>query len=424
MIKILSLSGSPVKESSTDILLSEIVRSIISHLGPTIPLELTTIKINDLNFTPCQACGKAPTPKWCFYEDDLTNIYKLIAESDCILFGSPVYFDSVSGQAKMLIDRCNCFRPYDFDDTGAEFNFIKLLERKRPGAIVVVGGDEIGIEQARRTIAGYFKWIEVVNQGVIKYCSPDDRKSGTVRDDQETLFQAQEVGEKISQILKQENDRPKTTDYYRVRAKEYEQIYYRDNPERRQEIADEVVRLKQLVNGKKVLELACGTGYWTQVMSETAAHITALDIWPEMIDEAQKKTFNGPVKFKVMDMFKGQLPANSFDRVAVGFWFSHQPKQEYEKFFDLISKPLHEDGLIWLIDNNPPAEGGKGHDWISRDEFGNNFKRRHLGNGDSYVILKNYFDEHELRELLEPRFEIMELVYKEYYWSVVMKIKH
>ena len=63
-----------------------------------------------------------------------------------------------------------------------------------------------------------------------------------------------------------------TTNYYRDRAQEYEQIYYRDNPERRQEIADEVARLQKLVAGKKVLELACGTGYWTAAMPDTTPH--------------------------------------------------------------------------------------------------------------------------------------------------------
>lgn len=214
----------------------------------------------------------------------------------------------------------------------------------------------------------------------------------------------------------------KTTDYYRVRAQEYEQIYYRDNPERRQEIADEVERLKKLVAGKKVLELACGTGYWTQVMSETASHVTALDIWPEMIAEAKKKTFGGPVEFICMDMFAGNIPINNFDCVTVGFWFSHQPKQEYEKFYELITKPLKKNGYIWLIDNNPPAEGGKGHEWVSRDEFGNNYKKRYLNNGEPYIILKNYFDEAELVTLFEHRFKIQEMIYKTYYWSVVMQV--
>ena len=97
------------------------------------------------------------------------------------------------------------------------------------------------------------------------------------------------------------NDR-ETADYYRARAQEYEQIYFRDIPERRKEIDDEASRLRTLVTGKNVLELACGTGYWTKVMAETAAHITAIDLWPEMIAVAKKKTLRAPVDFIAADM--------------------------------------------------------------------------------------------------------------------------
>ena len=201
MIKLLSISGSPVKQSSTDLLLHEIAKAIVSRLEPAHEVDWKFIKANELRFVPCQACGKAPTPEFCFYEDDLTKIYPLVAECDCLLFGSPVYFDSVSGQAKMFIDRCNCFRPYDFENKEPEHDFIKLLKRKRPGGMVVVGGDDIGIEQARRTIAGFFKWIEVVNHGMVAYKSTDDRRIGTAIDDIAVMQQARELGEKLAEAV-------------------------------------------------------------------------------------------------------------------------------------------------------------------------------------------------------------------------------
>jgi ubiquinone/menaquinone biosynthesis C-methylase UbiE len=214
-------------------------------------------------------------------------------------------------------------------------------------------------------------------------------------------------------------DKP-TEEYYRHRATEYEQIYYREIPERRQEITDEESRLRALVAGKSVLEMACGTGYWTKVMSETAAHVTASDIWPEMLEQTRQKKFGCPVELVVADMFAQAWPEMAFDLVAVGFWFSHQPKQEYDKFFDIVRRPLKSGGKIWLIDNNPPAEGTH-HEFVRKDEFGNNFKRRYLENGESHVILKNYYEEGELRTIFEPTLAIESLDYKKYYWSVVLR---
>ncbi len=214
-------------------------------------------------------------------------------------------------------------------------------------------------------------------------------------------------------------DKP-TEEYYRHRAAEYERIYFREIPERRKEIDDEAERLRALVAGKTVLEMACGTGYWTRVMSETAANVTASDIWPEMLAQAKQKQFGCPVEFIVADMFAHPWPEKAFDVVAVGFWFSHQPKQEFDKFFELVGRPLKSGGRAWLIDNNPPAEGTH-HEFVRKDEFGNSFKRRFLENGEQHVILKNYYEEEELRGIFEPTIRIERMTYKKYYWSVVLR---
>jgi SAM-dependent methyltransferase len=213
-----------------------------------------------------------------------------------------------------------------------------------------------------------------------------------------------------------------TEDYYRARAPEYEQIYYREVPERRREIDEEAERLRELVRNRTVLEFACGTGYWTRVMSETAASVSASDISPEMIAEARKKSFGCPVDFVVADMFAQDFGSHRFDVVALGFWYSHQPRQEYARLYECLIRPLKADGRIWMIDNNPPAEGTLHHSEGS-DECGNNYKRRFLDDGREYVIVKNYFTRQGLEEQLRPGFDLHSLVHKTYYWSVVLSRK-
>ena len=209
-------------------------------------------------------------------------------------------------------------------------------------------------------------------------------------------------------------------EYYRARAPEYEQIYYRDNPVRRAEIDAEAKRLAELVSGKSVLELACGTGYWTRVMAQTAARITASDIAPEALVEAKKKQFHCDITFVEADMFANSFGENAFDLVALGFWFSHHPRQEYDRLFDILIRPLKQNGLIWMIDNNPPAEGSAEMS-CHVDEFGNNYKHRYLSDGRPFVILKNYFSHNELEEILGRRFTLRSLVYGQFYWSVVLQ---
>ncbi len=201
MIKLLSISSSPVASSSTDVLLKRVVTAISDNLTDGEEVALSEVRLNDLDFIPCQACGKSPEPDFCLYEDDLTPVYDLIAECDCLLFGSPVYFDCVSAQAKTLIDRCNCFRPPDYNNTDQNHDFLKRLSRKRPGAMILVGGERGWFEGARRVSAGFFKWIEIENEGKLIYRSPDFSQAGTAAEDSAILAEADALGGRLAGVL-------------------------------------------------------------------------------------------------------------------------------------------------------------------------------------------------------------------------------
>ena len=201
MINLLVISGSPVDQSSTDIILHRISDAIAGSLREQHPTASTFVKLNELEFVPCQSCGEAPTPKFCLFDDGLSDVYTKLADCDCLLFGAPVYFDSVSAQAKMFIDRCNCFRPPDFDNVDPDHHFVRILKRKRPGAMVLVGGNRGWIEGARRVVAGFFKWIEVTNEGMIVYHSPDFTRAGGVAEDEDTLAQADALGRQLAEII-------------------------------------------------------------------------------------------------------------------------------------------------------------------------------------------------------------------------------
>ena len=154
-------------------------------------------------------------------------------------------------------------------------------------------------------------------------------------------------------------------------------------------------------------------------MSQTAHLITAIDVSSEMLDEARKKSYGCPVDFIPGDMF-GHDYGRRFDVLVIGFWFSHQPRQEYPRLFDLMRGLITDHGRFWLIDNNPPAEGPHQHS-VRKDEHGNNFKKRFLDNGTEFVILKNYFTEDELRKIFTTEFGVESLIYGTYYWSTVLK---
>ena len=208
LIKLLSISGSPVADSSTDFLLNHIAEQIDANLKDSVDIETEFIKLQNHSIKPCEACGFDPSPKFCIH-DDINYIYDKLIHADCLLFGSPIYFDSVSAQAKLLIDRCNCFRPPYYQDTDSEHLFRKRLPKKRPGAMVLVGGEETWFEGARRVVAGFFKWIEISNEGLVSYGSPDYNKKGTVSDHPDVIQEADNIAKKLSDILKDTHDKSK-----------------------------------------------------------------------------------------------------------------------------------------------------------------------------------------------------------------------
>lgn len=193
MLNILTLTASPIKGSSTNLLLEQIAEGIIQNAPQ--PAHNEIITLNHYQYLPCQACGKSPEPDFCFFKDEIYPVYDLLIDCDIVLFGSPIYFDTVSAQAKLFIDRCNCLRPADFSGESGH-HFKKILSKQRLGAMVLVGGDRQQFEHARVVIAGFFKWVEIKNYGTITYTGTG-WEAGTVAGNHEKLKEAFETGRNL-----------------------------------------------------------------------------------------------------------------------------------------------------------------------------------------------------------------------------------
>ena len=206
LIRVLSICGSPTPGSSTEILLGAIAQAIVDNVKSD-RVQRSSVQLNELDFVGCQACGESPAPEFCFLDDEARVVLRKLAQADCVLFGTPIFFDSVSSQAKAFIDRCCCFRPADFDTDSSDRQkvFPVRLARRRPGAMVLISGEQGWFEGARRCVAGFLEWVEVVNEGVVKFVSSDHRIAGQVRDCPETLEEANRLGRHLADILKREH---------------------------------------------------------------------------------------------------------------------------------------------------------------------------------------------------------------------------
>jgi multimeric flavodoxin WrbA len=193
--KLLIVNGSPRHGSSTEILATQFEQGFLSVHSDT---EVVNVRLNDLNIIPCQSCAVDPRPLLCIYKDELYPYLEHLRDADFVLLASPVYFDSVSAQMKLFIDRCNCFRPPKFVKGRAVFDNKGILNSQ--GAYILVGGEREKYDAAERVIGGFFIWCGITKAGRVTYAHDEDPVGG-VRRDQAKLDECRVFGATCAKSL-------------------------------------------------------------------------------------------------------------------------------------------------------------------------------------------------------------------------------
>lgn len=205
------------------------------------------------------------------------------------------------------------------------------------------------------------------------------------------------------------------SEYYARRALEYESIY--SKPERQEDLASLRSLLQNLLREQDVLELACGTGYWTEIISQTARWVTATDINDEVLEVAQTKKFPGnKVLIRKADAFTLDDISGLFTAGFAAFWWSHMAKSQIPGFLRAFHSKLGRDRLVVFTDNNYVE--GSSSPVLREDEEGNTYQKRRLKDGSEYEVLKNFPSANELRGYLKGRAEAVEVRNLTYYWCL------
>ena len=184
----------------------------------------------------------------------------------------------------------------------------------------------------------------------------------------------------------------KLAEYYAKRAAEYERIYAR--PERQADLATLRARIGKIFAKKKVLELACGTGYWTDVIAGRAAQVTALDLNDEVIEIARSKKNAGKVSFLRGSAYEIPAQGRVHDALFAGFWWSHVPLERLDAFLAHATASVAPGSMIAFLDNRYVE--GSSTPVVRRDALGNAYQLRKLDDGSSHEVLKNFPAESEL----------------------------
>lgn len=140
--------------------------------------------------------------------------------------------------------------------------------------------------------------------------------------------------------------------YYRARAATYDldMAWDSDDPELRRLLDPVEDWFADLPIRGQVLELACGTGAWTQRLAARADRVHAIDVAPEMIERARARVADvGDVVFEVADVYEWRPPA-TYDTLFFSFLLTHVPPEMAARFWQVVASSVAQAGTVAFVD--------------------------------------------------------------------------
>jgi len=212
-------------------------------------------------------------------------------------------------------------------------------------------------------------------------------------------------------------------EYYRERAEEYDEIYEWRDPHRQEEQLLLREAIKESLEGRRVLEVACGTGYWTRILSQTAESIMATDLGQEVMELAKEKKYACPVTFRKEDAYNLSFSNGSYDGGFSFSWFSHIPRKRVDSFLKGFHRVLKAGSRVFMADNAYiPGVGGKLIKLASSEDT---YKKRTLKDGREFTIIKNYYSADELKTIFNRHvngFDLDNIFHGNCFWYVSYEI--
>jgi len=193
-----------------------------------------------------------------------------------------------------------------------------------------------------------------------------------------------------------------------------------ENPDGMAALDEIMEKLEASLSGQRVLELACGDGYWTDELAGFAEYVLATDINANLLETAKTRELPEEiVEFAVVDAMNPQVEGD-FTACFAGFWWSHVKRQDQVEVITRLRKVLGKDSLLVLVDN----AWREGETSFARtDAEGNTWQRHTVPGGQRYEIVKNYPTDSALRKRLGPLMRDLRVYRYSHYWMLTGRLR-
>jgi ubiquinone/menaquinone biosynthesis C-methylase UbiE len=199
--------------------------------------------------------------------------------------------------------------------------------------------------------------------------------------------------------------RHSTLRYYDERASEYEEAYVLgtgtasiQDPEVFRREASLLAGIIERFARGRLVDLACGTGYWLPYYAPRCSSITLIDQAPRMLQECRKKMASRAsagdadrITIVQGDVLEHSFRPRAFDSALVGFLISHLADEEEPQLFDRLNTILDADGRFLILDSAWSPERARFNRKTQRQE-------RRLNDGSRFEVYKRYIDRQDVVE--------------------------
>lgn len=194
---VLGINASPRVGGNTDKLLDKALEG-----SGVSGAKTEKIILNKLKISPCQECPDMPSVSPCLIEDDMREVYKKVRDADILIFASPIFFGSLTAQAKIMVDRFQCIwrAKYMFKNDA-------FADKKRIGAFICVEASDRRdfFANAKAIVKNLFATINTQYKDELFCCGIDEK--GMILKHPDYLNEAFEIGKKMpSERRKDERD--------------------------------------------------------------------------------------------------------------------------------------------------------------------------------------------------------------------------